>query len=90
MVKVLLCSPDCKCYSRSRVPLFGSPWTVACQAPLSVGFSRREYWSGLLFPSPGILPTQGLNPSLLPCRQILYHLSHQGSWPLPLTVRGYF
>ena len=32
-----------------------SPWTVACQAPLSIGFSRQEYWSGLLFPSPGDL-----------------------------------
>ena len=36
-------------------------WTVACQAPLSVGFSRQEYWSGLPFPSPGIFPTQGWN-----------------------------
>ena len=36
------------------------PWTVACQAPLSVGFSRQEYWSGLLFPSPGDLPDPGI------------------------------
>ena len=35
-----------------------SPWTVACQAPLSAGFSRQEYWSGLPFPSPGELPNQ--------------------------------
>ena len=35
------------------------PWTVACQAPLSVGFSRQEHWSGLLFPSPGDLPDPG-------------------------------
>ena len=33
-----------------------TPWTVACQAPLSLGFSRQEYWSGLPFPSPGDLP----------------------------------
>ena len=39
------------------------PWTVALQAPLSVGLSRREYWSGLPFPPPGGLPDQGLNPA---------------------------
>ena len=36
------------------------PWTIACQAPLSMGFSREEYWSGLLFPSPGDLPDPGI------------------------------
>ena len=49
------------------------------QAPLSMGFSRQEYWSGLPFPSPGNLPTQVSNPGLSHCRQTLYHLSHQGS-----------
>ena len=44
-----------------------------------MGFSRQEYWSGLPFPSPEIFPTQGLNPSLPHCRQMLYHLSLQGS-----------
>ena len=34
-------------------PTLATPWTVACQAPLSMGFSRQEYWSGLPFPSPG-------------------------------------
>ena len=38
------------------------PWTIACQAPLSVGFSRQEYWSGLPFPSPGDLPDPGFEP----------------------------
>ena len=38
--------------SLSRVQLFATPWTVAYQAPLSIGFSRQEYWSGLPFPSP--------------------------------------
>ena len=38
------------------------PWTVAYQAPLSMGFSRQEYWSGLLFPSPGDLPNLGIKP----------------------------
>ena len=42
--------------SKSRARLFESPWTVACQAPLSMGFPRQEYWSGLLFPSRGHLP----------------------------------
>ena len=54
-------------------------WTVARQAPLSMEFSRQECWSGLPFPSPGYLPTQGLKLGLLNCRQILYLLSHQGS-----------
>ena len=43
---------------------FATPRTVACQAPLSVGFSRQEYWSGLPCPPPGIFPTQGSNPGL--------------------------
>ena len=43
-------------------PTLATPWTVACQAPLSVGFSRQEYWSGLLFPSPGDLPNLGIEP----------------------------
>ena len=47
------------------------------QAPLSIGLSRQEYWSGLPFPYPGDLPNQGWNVSLLHCRWILYHLSHQ-------------
>ena len=42
--------------SQSHVPLFEIPWTVACQAPLCMGFPRQEYWSGLLFPSRGALP----------------------------------
>ena len=45
-----------KVKSLSRVRLFATPWTVAHQAPLSMGFSRQEYWSGLPFPSPGDLP----------------------------------
>ena len=41
-------------------PTLATPWTVAYQAPLSVGFSRQEYWSGLPFPSPGDLPNPGI------------------------------
>ena len=46
----------------SRVRLFATPWTVAYQAPQSVGFSRQEYWSQLPFPSPGDLPDPGIEP----------------------------
>ena len=67
-----------KVKSLSRVRLFATPWTIAYQAPPSMGFSRQERWSGLPFPSPGDLPDQESNPDLLHCRQILYHLSHQG------------
>ena len=42
--------------------LFETPWTVACQAPPSMGFSRQEYWSGLPFPSPGDLAEPGSEP----------------------------
>ena len=45
-----------KVKSLSRVRLFATPWTVAYQAPQSMGFSRQEFWSGLPFPSPGDLP----------------------------------
>ena len=48
--------------SLSRVRLFVTPWTVAHRAPLSMGFSRQEYWSGLPFPSPGDLPEPGIEP----------------------------
>ena len=44
----------------SHVRLFATPWTVAYQAPLSMGFSRQEYWGGLSFPSPGDLPNPGI------------------------------
>ena len=49
-----------KAKSLSRGWLFVTPWTVAYQAPLSMGFSRQEYWSGLPFPSPGDLPDPGI------------------------------
>ena len=51
--------------SLSRVRLFVTLWTVAYHAPLSVGFSRQEYWSGLPLPSPEDLP----DPGLLHCKQ---------------------
>ena len=54
------------CYNRavlsrfSHILLSVTPWTVAHQSPLSMGFSRQEYWSGLPFPSPGDLPNPGI------------------------------
>ena len=49
-----------KVKSLSRVRIFATPWTVVCQAPQSVGFSRQKYWSGLLFSSPGDFPDPGI------------------------------
>ena len=52
-------SPPVVVSSLSHVHLFVTPWTVAHQAPLSMGFSRHEYWGGLPFPSSGALPNPG-------------------------------
>ena len=54
-----------------------APWTVAHQAPLSMGFSRREYWSG--FPSPGDLPDPGIQAGSPALQVVLYQLNHRGS-----------
>ena len=51
-----------------------TPWTVACQAPLSIGFLRQKYWSGLPFPSSGIFPSQGLNPRLPHWQAVFFFL----------------
>ena len=50
---------------KRRVELFVTPWSVACQAPPSMGFSRQEYWSGLLCPNPGDLPYPGTKSTFL-------------------------
>ena len=74
------------CYLLIHVWLFVTLWTVAHQAPLPIGFSRQEYWSGLPFPSPGIFLSQGLNPGLLKwgrfftiwaSREAQWNLTHQ-------------
>ena len=49
----------------THAQLFVTPWTVARQAPLSMGFSRLKYWSGLLFPTTGGLPDSGIEPMSL-------------------------
>ena len=51
-----------KVKSLSHVRLFATPWTVAYQAPPSMGFPRQEYWSGSPLPSPGDLPNPGIKP----------------------------
>ena len=53
-----------KVKSLSHVRLLVTPWTGAYQAPLSMGFSRQGYWSGLSFPSPGDLPDPGIEPGI--------------------------
>ena len=66
----------------AMLTLFVTPWAMAHQAPVSMGFSRQEYWSGLSRPSPGDLPDPGLDLSLLlsPALQAdSLSLSHQGS-----------
>ena len=69
--------------------LSATPWTVAHLAPLSMGFSRQEYWSGLHSVFLGIF--LGSNLGLLHCRQILYHLSHlkdsNFSWGMHVDFR---
>ena len=64
----------------SHVRLFVTLRTVAHQSPLSMGFSRQEYWSMLPFLSPGDLPDPGIESRLLHCRQILYHWA---TWEAP-------
>ena len=65
--------------SLSHVCLFGTLWTTAPLAPLSIGFPRQEYWSGLQFLLQRIFLTQGSNLHLLHCKRILYLLSHLGN-----------
>ena len=72
-------------YMLSHVWLFAISWTVACQVPLSMGFPRQEYWSGLPFPPPGDLPNPGIEPSspVVPsCQADSYHWA---TWETHLT-----
>ena len=60
---------------------FETSWTLALEAPLSMGFSRQEFWSGLPFPSPGHLPDPGVEPG---------HLPDPGVEPVSLSLAGWF
>ena len=73
------CEYMLRCFSCVR--LFETPWTVDCQAPLSMGFSRQEYWSGWPFPPPGDLPDPGIEPLSLS----LLHWQEDSS---PLALPG--
>ena len=76
---------ESKVKSLSHVQLFGTPWTVARQAPLSMGFSRQEYWSGLPFPFPGDLPNPGIEPGS-PTLQADALSSEPPGKPIPLKL----
>ena len=80
MLASLLVPYTPQCQSLSRVQLFVTPWTVARQAPLFMGFFSKNTRVGSHSLLQGIFLTQGSNLSLVRCRQILYHLSHQGSY----------
>ena len=77
-----LCCPV-SAQSLSHVQLCVSPWAAALQAPLSLGFSRQEYWRGLPCAPPGDLPNPGTERRPLALQVILHHLSHQGSPWIP-------
>ena len=84
---VCVCCAMLSCFSRVR--LFVTVWTVAHQAPLSMGFSRQEYWSGLPRPPPGDLSVPGIDSfllHLLHCRGILYYWA---SWEASMYVYVY-
>ena len=70
--------PGMKVESLSHVWLFATPWTVARQAPPSMGFSRQEYWSGLPFSSPGSLPWPRNQTQVSCIAGRVYRQSHQG------------
>ena len=78
-VQLTLRNNVCVHYIASLSDFVRPPWTVAHQTPLSTGFSRQEYWSGLQCPSQGIFPTEGLNSYLL-------DLLHWQAGSLPLTM----
>ena len=71
---------SCCCCSVTQLhPTLATPWTVAHQAPLSMGFSRQEYWNGLPFPSSGDLPDPRIEPCLLNWQAVSLPLRPQGS-----------
>ena len=79
----IACACRSVCSASSDVPDCVTLWTVVCQLPLSMGFSRQDYWRGLLRPPPGDLPNPGSEPMSLyvSCtgRQVLLYSCHLGS-----------
>ena len=81
----VLCVCVCECahvHTLSRASLFATPWTIAHQTPLSIEFSRQEYWSGLPFPSPRDLPHLGIKPTSPMLAEVLYSCT---TWEAPQT-----
>ena len=76
-VYMCVCVCVCVCVLLSHVRLFATPWAVARQPPLSMGFSRQGYWSELPFPSPEDLPDPGIKPWSPSLRADSYHLSYR-------------
>ena len=74
------------CFRFSHVQLFVTLWTMACQAPLSMGFSRQEYCSGLLWPPLGDLPDPGVKPKSLMFPALADRLFTSGAtWEAPVS-----
>ena len=76
---------SCYCLVTKRCGLFETPWTTAYQAPLSMGFTRQEYWDELRFPSPGDLPDPGIKPESPASQADSLLLSYHGSPSKPLA-----
>ena len=84
-----------KVKSLSCVQLLATPWTAAHQAPRSMGFSRQEYWSGLLFPSPGYLPDPGIRSESLVSPALAggfftTSATREAPWWLHVIANGFF
>ena len=80
----------CVCtQSLSCVQLLEAPWTAARQAPLSMGFFRQEYWSGLPFPAPGDLPNLGMEPEFLASPALAGRFfTISTAWEVPKKAKG--
>ena len=79
----------CACSVICHVQHFVTPWTVVCQAPLSMEFSRQEYWSGLPFPPPDDLPNPGIEP-VFPALADGFFTTEPSGKPLNLIINSYF
>ena len=80
-----VCCAVLSCFS--RVQLLVTLWTVVCQAPLSMGFSRPEYWSGLPCPPPGDLPNSGIELAFLMCPAMAgWFFTSSATWEAPEHV----
>ena len=95
-ISVCVCVCGCVCVCAraracalflSRVLLFLTPWTVAHQTPLSMEFSRQEYWNGLPFPTPGDLPYPGMEPCVSGIGRQIHHCA---IWEAPIRELGSF